>query len=310
MYDLIISRSYIDVNSPMFKDKIGKLRNDEYINSLIPNIIFEHKELSFIFNSLSTLDPLNIRSEKVDDFIIKFNNSTEVIDFFNEYIDYPKGYIEKIHDVNFDEVEGRKIKTNLLKLFIRSYYLCGKGNLFSLNDEVYDDFIKYLYFWNKGEKSKLITLYSEIKDGILKWNVEAEKNQINIFVGQNQVKCKISEELELKADVSNLPINKENELIKFLTEMRIKYKGNNLDECCEIDIDYPLYELLIRVSNGYRPNKKDKKHYIKFIEFINKNEGSGSQNKKLTFTEKNKDKNRKYRLEFDEEFEIYRFVEI
>lgn len=310
MYDLIISRSYIDVNSPMFKDKIGKLRNDEYINSLIPNIIFEHKELSFIFNSLSTLDPLNIRSEKVDDFIIKFNNSTEVIDFFNEYIDYPKGYIEKIHDVNFGEVEGRKIKTNLLKLFIRSYYLCGKGNLFSLNDEVYDDFIKYLYFWNKGEKSKLITLYSEIKDGILKWNGEAEKNHINIFVGKNQVKYKISEELELKADVNNLPINKENELIKFLTEMRIKYKGNNLDECCEIDIDYPLYELLIRVSNGYRPNKKDKNHFIKFIEFINKIEGSGSQNNKLTFTEKNKDKNRKYRLEFDEEFEIYRFVEI
>ena len=26
--------------------------------------------------------------------------------------------------------------------------------------------------------------------------------------------------------------------------------------------------------------------------------------------QKNKDKNRKYRLEFDEEFEIYRFVEI
>lgn len=64
MYDLIIARSYIDVNSPMFKDKIGKLKNDEYINSLTPNIIFDHKELSFIFNALSTLDPLNVRNEK------------------------------------------------------------------------------------------------------------------------------------------------------------------------------------------------------------------------------------------------------
>ena len=80
MYDLIIARSYIDVNSPMFKDKIGKLKNEEYINSLTPNIIFDHKELSFIFNALSTLDPLNVRNEKVDDFIIKFNNSTELIE--------------------------------------------------------------------------------------------------------------------------------------------------------------------------------------------------------------------------------------
>ena len=310
MYDLIIARSYIDVNSPMFKDKIGKLKNEEYINSLTPNIIFDHKELSFIFNALSTLDPLNVRNEKVDDFIIKFNNSTELIEFFDQYIDYPKGYIEKINNVNFDELEGRRIKTNLLKLFIRSYYFCGKGELFSLNDEVYEDFIKYLYFWNKGDKAKLIGLYGEIKDGILKWNGEAEKNHINIFVGKNQVKYKVSEELELKADASNLPNNKEGELIKFLTEMDIRYKGDKLDRSCGIDVDYSLYELLIRVGNGYRPNKKDKNHFIKFIEFINKIECAGSQNSQLTFTEKNREENKKYRLEFDEEFEIYRFVEI
>ena len=310
MYDLIIARSYIDVNSPMFKDKIGKLKNEEYINSLTPNIIFDHKELSFIFNALSTLDPLNVRNEKVDDFIIKFNNSTELIEFFDQYIDYPKGYIEKINNINFDELEGRRIKTNLLKLFIRSYYLCGKGDLFSLNDEVYENFIKYLYFWNKGDKAKLIGLYGEIKDGILKWNGEAEKNHINIFVGKTQVKYKVSEKLELKADTSSLPINKDSELIKFLTEMEIRYKGDNLDTSCSIDIDYSLYDLLIRVGNGYRPNKKDKNNFIKFIEFINKIECAGSQNNQLTFTEKNREENKKYRLEFDEEFEIYRFVEI
>ncbi len=310
MYDLIIARSYIDVNSPMFKDKIGKLKNEEYINSLTPNIIFDHKELSFIFNALSTLDPLNVRNEKVDDFIIKFNNSTELIEFFDHYIDNPKGYIEKINNVNFDELEGRRIKTNLLKLFIRSYYLCGKGDLFSLNDEVYENFIKYLYFWNKGDKAKLIGLYGEIKDGLLKWNGEAEKNHINIFVGKTQVKYKVSEKLELKADTSSLPINKDSELIKFLTEMEIRYKGDNLDTSCSIDIDYSLYDLLIRVGNGYRPNKKDKNNFIKFIEFINKIECAGSQNNQLTFTEKNREENKKYRLEFDEEFEIYRFVEI
>lgn len=310
MYDLIIARSYIDVNSPMFKDKIGKLKNEEYINSLTPNIIFDHKELSFIFNALSTLDTLNVRNKKVDDFIIKFNNSTELIEFFDHYIDYPKGYIEKINNVNFDELEGRRIKTNLLKLFIRSYYLCGKCDLFSLKDDVYENFIKYLYFWNKGDKAKLIGLYGEIKDGILKWNGEAEKNHINIFVGKTQVKYKVSEKLELKADTSSLPINKDSELIKFLTEMEIRYKGDNLDSSCSIDIDYSLYDLLIRVGNGYRPNKKDKNNFIKFIEFINKIECAGSQNNQLTFTEKNREENKKYRLEFDEEFEIYRFVEI
>ncbi|MFU7517887.1 DNA phosphorothioation-dependent restriction protein DptF, partial [Clostridium sp. HCS.1] len=102
------------------------------------------------------------------------------------------------------------------KLFIRSYYLCGKGDLFTLKDEVYDNFIKYLYYWNKGDKGKLIGLYVEIKEGILKWNGESEKNHINIFVGKQQVKYKVSELLELKADAINLPINMDTELIKFL----------------------------------------------------------------------------------------------
>ena len=92
--------------------------------------------------------------------------------------------------------------------------------------------------------------------------------------------------------------------------MDIRYRGGNLDSSCGIDIDYSLYELLIRVGKGYRPNKKDKNHFIKFIEFINKLECAGSQNSQLTFAEKNREINKKYRLEFDDEFEIYRFVEI
>ncbi|MGL5692692.1 MAG: DNA phosphorothioation-dependent restriction protein DptF, partial [Peptostreptococcaceae bacterium] len=268
------------------------------------------KELSFIFNSLNTLDPLNVRNEKVDDFIIKFNNSTYVEEFFNENIDYPKGYIAKINEKYTEKVPDKKIKQNLLKLFIRSYYLCGKGDLFNLKDEVYGEFIKYVYYWNKGDKRKLQPLYINLKDGICKWNGIADKNQINIFIGKNQVKYKVSEMLELKADTNNLPTNNESKLDKFLTTIEIKYKGEGLNESCGIEIDFPLYELLMRVGNGYRPNKKDKNQFIKFIEFINRIEMAGSQKSELIFTEKNREQNKKFRLEYDDEFEIYRFMEI
>ena len=310
IYDLLIARAYIDVHSPMFKNDIGRLKNEEYINSLTPNLIFDHEELSFIFKALNTLDPLNVRNKEVDDFIIKFNNSVELMNFFDEYIDYPKGYIGKLNSINFDDKVDKRIKKELLKLFIRSYYLCGKRDIFNLKDEVYEEFIRYVYYWNKGDKSKLKGIYSDIKQGILKWNGEADKNQINIFIGKNQIKYKVSEALELKADTTNLPSNKESRLDKFLTTIEIKYKGEGLDESCGIDIDYPLYELLIRVGKGYRPNKKDKNHFIKFIEFMNKIESAGSQKSQLTFTEKNRDENKKFRLEYDDEFEIYRFVEI
>lgn len=310
MYELIIPRSYIDVNSPTFKSKISKLNNQEYIKALLPNIVFDHKELSFIFEALNEIDPLNVRNEKVDDFIIEFNNATNIMNYFSEYIDYPKNYIDKVSKVDFNETEDKKLKFELLRLFIRSYYICGKNELFSLRDKDYDDYINALFYWNKGDKVKLKNVYNNVKEGIMKWNGEADKNHINIFMGKNQIKYKASEKIELKADTSNLPKSDENDLKKFIGDLKLKYKGENADKSYEIDIDYTLYKLLLQVTKGYRPNKKDKNHFIKFIEFINKLEEAGSQNEEIIFTEKNRENNKQFKLEFDEEFETYRFVEI
>lgn len=310
IYELIVPRSYIDVNSPTFKNKISKLNNQEYVKSLLPNIIFDHKELSFIFEALNSIDPLNVRNEKVDDFIIDFNNATNLMDYFKENIDYPKGYINRLGDIDFSETEDKKIRFELLKLFIRSYYICGKGELFSLRDNVYDDYMKAVFYWNKGDKVKLKNVYNNVRDGIVNWNGEADKDHMNIFMGKNQIKYRVSERIELKVDTSNLPKNDEDDLIKFIDTLKLKYKGENAKDSYEIDIDFNLYRLLIQVNNGYRPNKKDKNHFIKFIEFINKLEETGSQNEELLFTEKNRDNNKQFKLEYDEEFETYRFVEI
>lgn len=310
MYELIVPRSYIDVNSPTFKNDIYKLSTTGYVKALMPNLIFDHKELSFIFDALNNLDPLNVRNEKVDNFIIDFNNSANILEYFKDYIDYPSGYLEKIEGIDFEETQDRNLRYDLLKLFIRSYYLCGKGDIFSLKDMIYDEYMEGLYYWNRGDKLKLKTLYDNVKNGIIKWNGEADKDQINIFMGKNQIKYKISEDLELKVDISNLPKSLESELKKFITVLKLKYKSENLEKAYEIDIDFSLYKLLIQVINGYRPNKKDKNHFIKFIEFINKLEETGSQNEKLIFTEKNRDVNRKYKLEYDNEFEFYKFMEM
>jgi len=307
MYELIVPRSYIDVNSPIFKKDIYKLNNLNYIKSLMPNIIFNHKELSFIFEALNSLDPLNVRNQKVDDFIIEFNNSTDILPYFKQYIDYPKGYIDKVNKIDFEETEDKKIRLELLKLFIRSYYICGKGNVFSLKDYIYEDYMKSVYYWNRGDKKDLKQLYDNVKNGIVKWNGEAEKGQINVFMGKNQIKYKVSEDLELKVDTSNLPKREETDIKKFITTLKLKYKNEKLEKAYEIDVDFSLYQLLIQVINGYRPNKRDKNQFIKFI---NKLEETGSQNEKLIFTEKNREVNKKYKLEYDTEFEFYRFVEI
>ncbi|WP_406542344.1 DNA phosphorothioation-dependent restriction protein DptF [Clostridium ljungdahlii] len=311
MYELIVPRSYIDVNSPTFKNKISKLNIKDYIKSLMPNIIFDHKELSFIFEALNDIDPLNVRDEKVDDFIIDFNNAVNLLDYFKEYIDFPKGYLGKINEIDFNESESKNaVRFELLKLFIRSYYICKKEDLFSLRDRVYDDYMNAVFYWNRGDKARLKNVYNNVRDGIINWNGEADKDHINIFMGKNQIKYKISEKIELKVDASNLTKNDEDDLKKFIETLKLKYKSENSKTSYEVDVDYNLYKLLTQVNNGYRPNKKDKNCFIKFIEFINKFEETGSQDEELLFTEKNKENNKQFKLEYDEEFETYRFVEI
>lgn len=309
VYELIIPRN-IDANSELLKNKIAGMQENDYVSSLMPNTIFDHKELSFIFEALNSIDPLNVRNEKIDDFIIDFNNENNLMKYFKEYVDYPENYLGKVENMDIANTQNDSIRFELLKLFIRSYYMCGKKDLFVLRDTIYDEYMEALFYFNKGDKLKLKNVYENVKNGIMKWNGEADKEYINIFIGRNQTKYKISEKIKLKADTRNLPKSDEVDLKKFIGTLNLQYKDEDAEISYKIDIDYSLYKLLVAVNNGYRPNKKDKNHFIKFIEFINKLEESGSQNKELVITEKNMDNNKKYKLEFDDEFETYRFVEI
>ena len=310
IYEIIVPVAEIDVNSIEFKRNIQRLNHIEYIKALMPNLLFNHKELSFIFESFSNLDPLNIRSKEIDDFILEFNNSADVLGYFKKYLDYPEGYIGKMDDVKLEEIQKHNIRFELLKLFIRSYRLCGKGEIFSLKDTVYEEFMRNIYYWNRGDKIKLKGLYDDVENGILKWNGDAGKDQVNTFLGKKQIKYRISENINLKVDTSNLPKNNDTELNKFITTIKLKYRSEKTEQSYEIDLDYSLYKLLIQVNQGYRPNNKDKNHFIKFVEVVSKIEENGSQNEKLIFTEKNRDINKKYKLEYDKEFEFYRFVEM
>ena len=308
-YELIVS-NYVDVNIPTFKKKIMNLNNINYLKALIPTIIFDSKERSFIFKELNSLDPLKVRESKLDDFILEFNNSNNIMQYFERYLHFPKGYVDKFKEINFKETSDRQIKHELLKFFIRSYSLCGLDNLFSLEDDIYKEYVKNIYYWNRGDKTNLKHLYNDIKEAIMKWNGEADESNINILVGKNQTKYKISEEIELKADLSNLPKVNEIELKKFLINLSLIYKTENSKDSYEVILDFSLYKLLKEIIKGYVPNKKDKNQFINFVEFMKKIESLGTKNKKLIFTEKNRKTNRKYKLEYNSDFDEYSFVEI
>ena len=121
------------------------------------------------------------------------------------------------------------------------------------------------------------------------------------------MRYKISQRLSLSADLSNINVNESQELLKFNPSLIIGYKNEDKNTSYKIDIDFNLYELLMRIKDGYRPNKNDKYNYINFVEFVNKIQKLGSQNKEVYIEDKEGLGTSNYRLVYNQEFEVFEF---
>lgn len=182
-------------------------------------------------------------------------------------------------------------------------------------DETYEQFMRYLFYWNKRDISKLANLYKgEVRDAIYKWNGEANGDLVYVQIGQPQTQYHALQKLEIDPHIDKRSVLSHSELFKFLTMMTIQFKTKNVTYESDatvpsIDVDYSLYALIIRIKNGYRPNKKDKFQFIKFVEFIEKLNNSGNQKNEIIFESKQFGKSTRYRLQYDETFDQYSFME-
>jgi DNA phosphorothioation-dependent restriction protein DptF len=122
------------------------------------------------------------------------------------------------------------------------------------------------------------------------------------------MRYKMSQRLNISPDISNLKSDSNDELFKFNPSLIIGYKNDEKGSQYKIDIDFNLYELLMRVKDGYRPNKNDKYNYINFVEFINKIQKLGNQNKEVYIEDKLGSSTSNYKLIYNKDFDIFEFI--
>lgn len=317
IYDFIVNTELDNKNNDELKQYIDKINCDDFIKCIFVSNLFDHKELSQILHSLSKIDPINSISEDLDNIIIKLNITEDIAGVFNSYLNIDgNNYLELLMSKN-DVIEDEKIKLktkteqnylidSLINMFIRLNIFIPRENI-NLDDKIYVEYMKNLYYWNIGERKKLANLYNNVKVAIYNWNGETSDGRINISVGKNQMRYKISQKLNLLADLSNIKANSSEELLKFNPSLIIGYKSEDKGTNYKIDIDFNLYELLMRIKDGYRPNKNDKYNYINFVEFINKIQKLGSQNKEIYIEDKQGLGISNYKLVYNQEFEVFEF---
>lgn len=76
-----------------------------------------------------------------------------------------------------------------------------------------------------------------------------------------------------------------------------------------LEIDFSLFQLIVKINKGYRPNRVDKSIHVKFTQFVNALINCKSETKELIIQAFNGETRHKYKLSFIPGFDDFQFSE-
>lgn len=272
--DLLIFIYDLLVPSKFEKNKIN-------LEDLIPNKIFISRESGEFLKIISDEDPINLRSDYIDKLLITLNTAKNTETFMQYYFD--EEILEKF-DTVFNEYKKLNRHSNeSFKIIIRFVFMLGKNE--DINKDIYyDKYVKYLYFYNKGELSKYKDLFKKVKYLIYNWNGYAGDNYI--YLNKYLNRFYIAETVYIKeSKKGSCSKNKEEILERFKKNIVIGFKCNDRYEET-LEIDYQLYEKIEEIEEGYCCTRNDKEKLVRFVEFMQRIIMHGNMNEKVIVKEK------------------------
>ncbi|PZD93007.1 DNA phosphorothioation-dependent restriction protein DptF [Paenibacillus sambharensis] len=320
IYSMLVPSVMENMSHKRVSEFVLELDFQEYVGCLLPFQVFEKADASSLHQAIDRVNPTKIRTEQLDQYLIEFKSIKDGNLLFINHIDisrlpYFSNSILQHNPWSGSSLKDQGYKQRLIKLFVYLYYFIPKVEHNFFRDETFEKFMMYLFHWNKRDIGKLAKLYKEdVSDAIYRWNGETNGDLVYVQVGQPQTQYYSLQKLEIEPHITRNSPLEDKELFKFLTMMTIQFKAKNTIyvsdmEFPTIEIDFSLYRLLIKIKNGYRPNKKDKFQFIKFVEFIDKLSNAGSHVNEIIFESKQFGKSTRYRLQYDETFDQYSFME-
>ncbi|MFD0824428.1 DNA phosphorothioation-dependent restriction protein DptF [Neobacillus sp. M.A.Huq-85] len=245
----------------------NRLSEFDILNHSLPTLLFNRNERSTILNALSQIDPIHRRSIHIDQLVIELNTINDWNPILDRYVleDTSKNWLapfvsqHNLTDTSFNV---------FFESFIRVTYLTNKKFAENIIEPGYLDYLRNLYYFNAGSRKEIKGFYEEIKKAIFKWRGSPRKE--HLYLDRTSEKYRLAQKLNLRPTIEHLKQNTNEVLDTFKSSILLAYHGGNSENKIFLDIDYPLYSLLIKVIEGYRPNKKDEEDAIRFVEFIEK----------------------------------------
>lgn len=265
VYDIIVPVDLSNIDEADYFKIIERMNGSEYIGNLIPNYLFEHPELSSLFEKIESLDPCINRDSNTDEILLTLVNAENVFDVFSKHIG--KEYLEKI------ELKQNKSiisKSDLSRFFMRLNYFSNYFEKDYLKDADFDEYLVWLYHYNNHNPKYIKKIYDLVENAARNWNGDPKTDdKVIINVGKKQTQYRVFKDFEVIPDVNLLKEKNETLINKFTQEFTLSFKINNETDRVKIHVDFSLYKVLKMIFEGYRPNKKDNNNYVYFVNSIN-----------------------------------------
>lgn len=273
-YKLIISTRDLfnfiyQIIVPSNISNLSDVDNIIYIEYLLPNLLFGSNDRCNILKMINLEDPVLKRSEITDKLLVDLNTGLKLEPLLNKYMDIENiSIFNDIFDFNAEftnySVSDKLLISNTILRFLNIFGKEVVKKVFT--KQTYLDYITYLYYYNHGEAKQLKKLIENIKGSILGWRGSLPNDYVCI---KRLDKFVIGKSLII--DFSGLSFCIGDEINRFKTSMVLKFKIHGSDnDFVNLNIDYMLYEMIIKLNNGYKPNNSEQKSLVLFSEFIDK----------------------------------------
>jgi len=302
VYDIIVPFELASLSKESYIEKLDQIESKGYLALLIPNYLFEHAELSKLFEKISELDPCKLRREEIDSVLLKLANTEQPIDLYTKHIE--SRYIESL--TGLESLLVKVSREELSKLFMRLNFFSNYKKSSYLQDKVYEEYLEWLFHYNNYNTLYIQKIYSLAIVAIKKWNGDTKSdNKVVIKVGRQQNKYRIFKEVIPQPYFEKKTVSGQKLIHRFKQEFSLHFDIESSTPI-SINIDFGLFVLLKKISDGYRPNKKDNNDYVYFVQSIQKITNHKSASSPLYIDEVNVGKSIDYKFS-KQMFEGYTF---
>ena len=263
---------------------------ENYIKYTTPMLVFDNKGTSSLLDHMAELKVDNSNAEKRDSELLDFYASDEIASSIATKLD-DSCYKQVIVGCDLPSIDGeRELKKYLYKFIMYQREMVDDS---IEKDSVYASFVKDLYSVYSGKSKELRGLYESVTRSIYSWDgLFGEKL---ICLDDSNDKYSIVENLSISPWL--IKTDPEEEVLRFLPTIAIRYRDSKEENDVTIYLDYALYRLIQSMKDGYRPSSQDCNIHADFVSKIKALIDLGEKRKRVFIVPKASEEKNRYVFE-------------